>query len=40
MYRDRLGEGGLESLTAPLKERYPVTITKKNLPFVSEVLKG
>jgi parvulin-like peptidyl-prolyl isomerase len=40
MYRNRLEEGGLENLTSPLKEKYPVIITEKNLSLVQRVLQG
>ena len=40
MHKDKMEEGGLENLTAPLKDKYAVTITKENLRYVPTVLKG
>ncbi len=40
MYREQMEEGGLEKLTAPLREKYPVVVLEENLGLVSRALKG
>jgi parvulin-like peptidyl-prolyl isomerase len=40
MYRDRMEEGGLENLTAPLREKFPVVLTEENISLVPRVLEG
>jgi len=40
MYRDKMQEGGLETLTTPLKEKYTVKIDEKNLRLIPRALKG
>jgi hypothetical protein len=40
MYRDQMEEGGLENLTEPLKEKYPVVVIEENLRYVPRSLKG
>jgi hypothetical protein len=39
MYKDEMEEGGLENLTNPLKDKFPVTIIEENLHYIPDLLK-